>query len=176
MSTKALFKFGSVWDPEVNFGPLYSLKGVEKVHRHLKDAVAKGATIVEGGFVNHDLGPNFYVPTILMGAESPTTLLSATEETFGPIIHLTPFDTDQEVIDLANTEESGLASYFYTESITRMWKVSEALNTGMVGVRTGLVSACEQPFGGIKESGLGREGGRYGVEDYTNIKSITIGL
>jgi succinate-semialdehyde dehydrogenase / glutarate-semialdehyde dehydrogenase len=149
---------------------------VEKVSRHLDDAVSKGAEVVEGGFIESKLGPNFYVPTILMGAKSPESLLSTTEEAFGPIVHLTPFDTDQEVIDLANTEESGLASYFYTESITRIWRVSEALNTGMVGIRTGLVSACEQPFGGIKESGLGREGGRYGVEDYTNIKSTTIGL
>ncbi|KAG4432259.1 hypothetical protein IFR05_012265 [Cadophora sp. M221] len=175
-STNALFKFGSVWDSTVNFGPLYCSKGVEKVTRHLKDAVSKGARVLEGGFVNHDYGPNFYVPTILIGAESPETLLSSMEEAFGPIIHLNPFDTDQEVIDLANTEESGLASYFYTDSISRVWKVSEELNTGMVGVRTGLVSACEQPFGGIKESGLGREGGRFGVEDYTNIKSITVGL
>ncbi|KAG4410733.1 hypothetical protein IFR04_016132 [Cadophora malorum] len=174
--TNALFNYGSVWDPAVNFGPLYCAKGVEKVVRHLDDAVSKGAKVVEGGFVNKDLGPNFYVPTILIGAKLPETLLSSTEEAFGPIIHLNPFDTDEEVIELANTEESGLASYFYTESISRLWKVSEALSTGMVGVRVGLVSACEQPFGGIKESGLGREGGRFGVEDYTNIKSITVGL
>jgi succinate-semialdehyde dehydrogenase/glutarate-semialdehyde dehydrogenase len=118
---------------------------------------------------------NFYVPTILMGGPSQD-MHSWKQETFGPVMHLTPFDTEEEVVKLANTEESGLASYFYTDDISRVWRVSEALETGMVGVRTGLVSACEQPFGGIKESGIGREGSKFGVEDYTNIKSITVGI
>ena len=174
-STDALFKYGSVWDREVNFGPLYSPKGVEKARQHQDDAVAKGACIVTGGTIKEELGPNFYMPTILVGGPSQD-MLSWTQETFGPVMHLTPFDTEEEVIALANTEESGLASYFFTEDISRVWRVSEALDTGMVGVRTGLVSACEQPFGGIKESGLGREGGKFGVEDYTNVKSITVGI
>lgn len=170
-----LFKYGSVWDPNVNFGPLYSSRGVKKVKAHQEDAVSKGAKIISGGFIKEDLGPNFYVPTILTGGTSQE-MRSWAEETFGPVMHLTPFETEEEVIKLANTEESGLASYFYTEDISRVWRVSEALETGMVGVRTGLVSACEQPFGGIKESGIGREGSKFGVEDYTNIKSITVGL
>ncbi|KAJ5976069.1 hypothetical protein N7481_009776 [Penicillium waksmanii] len=155
--------------------PLYSSRGVEKAKAHQEDAVSKGAKIISGGFIKEDLGPNFYVPTILTGGPSQE-MRSWTQETFGPVMHLTPFETEEEVIKLANTEESGLASYFYTEDISRVWRVSEALETGMVGVRTGLVSACEQPFGGIKESGIGREGSKFGVEDYTNIKSITVGL
>lgn len=170
-----LFKYGSVWDPDVNFGPLYSPRGVEKAKSHQEDAVSKGAKIISGGFIKEDLGPNFYVPTILTGGPSQE-MRSWTQETFGPVMHLTPFEAEEEVIKLANTKESGLASYFYTEDISRVWRVSEALETGMVGVRTGLVSACEQPFGGIKESGIGREGSKFGVEDYTNIKSITVGL
>ncbi|KIX04820.1 uncharacterized protein Z518_05691 [Rhinocladiella mackenziei CBS 650.93] len=170
-----VFTYGSVWDPKVNFGPLYSSKGVEKVKRHVEDAVSKGAKVVEGGYIKDSLGPNFYVPTILVNA-SPHTMTFGAEETFGPVAPLTPFNSEEEVIQLANTEESGLASYFYTENISRLWRVSEALETGMVGVQVGLVSACEQPFGGIKESGIGREGSRFGVEDYVNIKSITVGI
>lgn len=170
-----LFVFGSVWDPKVNFGPLYSVKGVDKVKMHVEDAVDKGAQLVSGGFIQGRLGPNFYVPTILLGCD-PQTMRFGQEETFGPVAPLIPFDTEEEVMRLANTYESGLASYFYTENIPRLWRVSEALETGMVGARVGLVSACEQPFGGIKESGLGREGSKFGVEEYTNVKSVTIGL
>ncbi len=98
------------------------------------------------------------------------------EETFGPLAFLVPFDTDEEVITMANKTNAGLASYFYTEDISRLWKVAEALESGMVGVRCGLISACEQPFGGIKESGVGREGGREALDEYTEIKSITVAL
>jgi succinate-semialdehyde dehydrogenase/glutarate-semialdehyde dehydrogenase len=98
------------------------------------------------------------------------------EETIGPLAPLVPFDSEEEVLRVANTYESGLASYFYTENISRLRRVAEALNTGMVGVRVGLVSACEQPFGSVKESGIGREGSKFGVEDYTNVKSITVGI
>lgn len=98
------------------------------------------------------------------------------EETFGPLAFLVPFDTEEEVISMANGTEAGLASYFYTEDISRLYRVSEALEAGMVGVRVGLVSACEQPFGGIKESGIGREGGKGALDEYLNIKSITVGI
>ncbi|RFU73809.1 succinate-semialdehyde dehydrogenase [Trichoderma arundinaceum] len=175
VAVREQFKYGSVWDSTVNYGPLYSTRGVEKVKLHQEDAVSKGARLLAGGYIEQKLGPNYYVPTILTDGD-PRTMLSWTEETFGPVILLTPFDSEKEVIALANTEESGLASYFYTENISRMWRVAEALETGMVGVRTGLISACEQPFGGIKESGIGREGSKFGVEDYTNVKSITIAL
>jgi succinate-semialdehyde dehydrogenase/glutarate-semialdehyde dehydrogenase len=98
------------------------------------------------------------------------------EETFGPLAFLVPFDTDEEVIAMANKTNAGLASYFFTEDISRLWRVAEALQSGMVGVRVGLISACEQPFGGIKDSGVGREGGRDALDEYTEIKSITVGL
>lgn len=169
------FKHGSVWDPTVNFGPLYSPKGIEKVKRHVDDAVSKGGKVILGGYIDEKLGPNFYVPTVVIDS-LPQKMLFGTEETFGPVAPLVAFDTEEEVLELANTEESGLASYFYTEDISRLWRVAEALETGMVGVRLGLVSACEQPFGGIKESGIGREGSKFGVEDYVNIKSITVGI
>jgi succinate-semialdehyde dehydrogenase/glutarate-semialdehyde dehydrogenase len=170
-----VFTYGSVWDPKVNFGPLYSPKGIEKVKRHVEDAVSKGAKVVTGGYIKEELGPNLYVPTILVDSV-PQEMSFGDEETFGPVAPLVAFDSEEEVIQLANTEQSGLASYFYTENISRLWRVAEALETGMVGVRVGLISACEQPFGGIKESGIGREGSKFGVEDYVNIKSITVGI
>ena len=98
------------------------------------------------------------------------------EETFGPLAFLVPFETDEEVIEMANKTNAGLASYFFTEDISRLWKVAEALQSGMVGVRVGLISACEQPFGGIKDSGVGREGGKDALDEYTEIKSITVGI
>ncbi|CAK7233756.1 hypothetical protein SBRCBS47491_008719 [Sporothrix bragantina] len=179
---KKTFVYGSVWDPKVNFGPLYSQRGVNKVAKHVEDALLKGARLVSGGAVRQELGPYLYPPTILIAGENDTTkkddtpMLFMTEETFGPVAPLIPFDSEEEVLRLANTFQSGLASYFYTESISRLWRVAEALDTGMVGVRVGLISACEQPFGGIKESGMGREGSKFGVEDYTNVKSVTLGL
>lgn len=165
---------GSVWDSQTNFGPLYSAKAVEKVTRHVDNAVAHGAKVLVGGKVDESLGPNFYPPTILTDASA--NMLFAREETFGPIAALIPFKTEDEVIEMANSTESGLAGYFYTENISRMWRVSEALEMGMIGCRVGLISACEQPFGGIKESGIGREGSRFALDDYVDIKSITIGV
>ena len=99
-----------------------------------------------------------------------------TQETFGPLAFLVPFDSDEEVIALANGTDAGLAAYFYTEDISRVWKVSEALEAGMVGVRVGLISACEQPFGGVKDSGTGREGGMDALDEYTELKSVTVGV
>jgi succinate-semialdehyde dehydrogenase/glutarate-semialdehyde dehydrogenase len=103
-------------------------------------------------------------------------MLFMREETFGPLAFLVPFDTEDEVVALANDTDAGLAAYFYTEDISRLYRVSEALETGMVGVRVGLISACEQPFGGVKESGFGREGGKGALEEYLNVKSITVGI
>lgn len=171
---KETFSLGSVWDPKTNFGPLYCGKAVEKVSRHVADAVSRGAKVLVGGKVDESLGPNFYPPTILTGA-SPD-MLFAQEETFGPLAALIPFSTEEEVIEMANSTDSGLAGYFYTEDISRLWRVSEALEMGMIGCRVGLISACEQPFGGIKESGIGREGSRFALDDYVDIKSITIGV
>jgi len=168
------FKQGSIWDRTTNYGPLYSPKGIEKVKRHVDDAVSKGAEIFMGGHVDEKLGPNHYVPTILMGTTSDMDLMN--EETFGPVAPLTPFDSEEEVIAMANDTDAGLASYFYTEDISRLYRVSEALEAGMIGCRVGLVSACEAPFGGIGDSGFGREGSRFALDDYVNIKSVTVGL
>lgn len=172
---------GSVWDTKTNFGPLYSTKAVEKVKRHLEDAVSRGSTLKLGGIPKDDSsgGPNFIPPTLLVQDGSikiSTALLLSKEETFGPLAVLMPFQTEEEAISYANESDAGLASYFYTESISRVWRVAEALETGMVGVRVGLVSAAEQPFGGIKSSGVGREGGGHCLEEYTEIKSITVGI
>lgn len=145
------------------------------MQQHVEDAITKGAEKVCGGAIREDLGPFFYPPTILV-ADKGGDMRFGNEETFGPVAPLVPFDTEEEVLEMANSYQSGLAAYFYTNDISRLWRVAEALDTGMVGVRVGLISACEQPFGGIKESGLGREGSKFGVEDYTNVKSITVGI
>jgi len=118
--------------------------------------------------------PNFYPPTIV--TDATTNMLFMKRETFGPLVFLIPFDTEEQVVSLANDTDAGLAAYFYTEDISRLYRVSEALEAGMVGIRVGLISACEQPFGGIKESGLGREGGIKAFEEYTEVKSITVGI
>jgi succinate-semialdehyde dehydrogenase/glutarate-semialdehyde dehydrogenase len=170
---KKTFTYGSVWDKKVNFGPLYAGKGITKVEAHLEDGLKNGAQVHYGGKDN-TLGPNFFPATVLKGGKSGMKFME--EETFGPLAFLAPFDTEDEVIKMANSSDVGLAAYFYTEDITRLWRVSEALKVGMVGVRVGLVSAAEAPFGGVLESGLGREGGIAALEEYLDIKSITIGL
>jgi succinate-semialdehyde dehydrogenase/glutarate-semialdehyde dehydrogenase len=180
-SEELLFS-GSVWDRKTNFGPLYSAKGVEKVRAHLDDALSKGYRLVAGGVDSeHEYGPNYVPPTILVndGASTATAvnLRLSKEETFGPVAILIPFRTEEEAIAYANDTDAGLAAYFYTEDLSRTWRVAESLETGMVGIRVGLVSACEQPFGGIKTSGSGREGGGVDcLEEYTELKSITLGL
>ncbi|KIX98036.1 uncharacterized protein Z520_06115 [Fonsecaea multimorphosa CBS 102226] len=171
------FRYGSVWDRQVNFGPLYSPKAFEKIDAQIKDAVTKGGKIFVKGRAEEgkgEYGPNFYPPTIITSATKDMLFMS--QETFGPLAFLVPFDDEDEAVQLANDTSAGLASYFYTEDISRLWRVGEALESGMVGVRVGLISACEQPFGGVKESGVGREGGRDALDEYTEIKSITVGL
>jgi succinate-semialdehyde dehydrogenase / glutarate-semialdehyde dehydrogenase len=172
---------GSVWDRKTNFGPLYSSKAVQKVKRHLEDAISHGSKLIVGGVPEppDEGGPNFIPPTLLirnMVNGQNTSLLLSKEETFGPLAVLLPFRTEGEAISYANDSEAGLASYFYTEDVSRMWRVAETLETGMVGIGVGLVSAAEQPFGGIKTSGMGREGGGHCLEEYTEIKSITMGV
>jgi succinate-semialdehyde dehydrogenase/glutarate-semialdehyde dehydrogenase len=176
---------GDVWDPKTNYGPLHSANAVKKVRTHILDAEFNGCVRVIGGLGFSDSckrwGPNFVPPTVLLQTSSkPLSELPAlsleTEETFGPLAVLTPFQTEEEVIAYANKSQAGLASYFYTEDISRVWRVAEALDTGMVGVRVGLVRAAEQPFCGIKQSGGGREGGTTCLEEYTEVKSITLGL
>ncbi|MBE2293932.1 MAG: aldehyde dehydrogenase family protein, partial [Phycisphaerales bacterium] len=145
---------------------------VTKVEEHIADAVSKGAHIVLGG-QRHALGGTFFQPTIL--TQVTAEMMMAREETFGPVAPLFRFATEQEAIDMANDTEFGLASYFYSRDIGRIWRVSEALEYGMVGINTGLISTETAPFGGMKESGLGREGSKYGIDEYLEIKYLCMG-
>jgi succinate-semialdehyde dehydrogenase/glutarate-semialdehyde dehydrogenase len=163
---------GNGFDEGIIFGPLIDDAAVSKVSEHVADAVAKGALVALGG-KPHSLGGTFYEPTILTGVTSAMAI--ATEETFGPVAPLFKFETEAEVVRAANDTEFGLASYFYSKDHARVWRVSEALDYGMVGVNTGLISTAEAPFGGVKTSGLGREGSRHGMDDYLEIKYICMG-
>ena len=153
-------------------GPLIDDRAVHKVEEHIGDAVSKGARIVVGGG-RHALGGRFFEPTVLTNV-TPAMLI-AREETFGPVAALFRFKTEEEAIAQANATEFGLAAYFYGRDIARVWRVAEALESGMVGINTGLISTEVAPFGGVKESGLGREGSKYGIEEFLNIKYLCIG-
>jgi succinate-semialdehyde dehydrogenase/glutarate-semialdehyde dehydrogenase len=165
-------KVGNGFAEGVTTGPLIDAKAVEKVKEHVADAVSKGAIVALGGKPS-SAGELFFAPTILTGVT--TAMKVATEETFGPVAPLFKFETEEEVIELANATEFGLASYFYSKDIAKVFRVAEALEYGMVGVNTGLISTEMAPFGGIKQSGLGREGSKYGIDDYTEIKYICLG-
>ncbi|MQW92260.1 succinate-semialdehyde dehydrogenase [Acinetobacter wanghuae] len=154
-------------------GPLINEKSVEKIEEHIADAVAKGAKIAVGG-KRHALGQTFFEPTLL--TDVTADMLVAKDETFAPLAPVFKFKTDEEAIFMANDTEFGLASYIYTESLSRAWKVGEALEYGMVGINEGLISTEVAPFGGIKESGSGREGSKYGIEDYLEIKYMCMGI
>jgi succinate-semialdehyde dehydrogenase/glutarate-semialdehyde dehydrogenase len=151
----------------VNQGPLIDQNAVAKVEEHIADAVAKGAKVELGG-KRHALGHTFFEPTILSGVTQAMNV--AREETFGPLAPVFRFHSDDEVIAMANDTEFGLASYFYSRDIGRIYKVAEQLEYGMVGINTGLISNEVAPFGGVKQSGLGREGSRYGMDDYLTVK------
>ena len=153
-------------------GPLIDAKALEKVEAHVADALAHGARVATGGH-RHALGGTFYAPTVLLDATPGMRL--AREETFGPVAPLFRFKTEDEAIALANATEFGLAGYFYTRDLARAWRVAEALECGMVGINTGLISTEVAPFGGIKQSGSGREGSKHGLHDYTEIKYVCIG-
>lgn len=165
-------KVGNGFAEGVTTGPLIDAKAIEKVKEHVADAVSKGAKIALGGS-GAEAGELFFQPTILTGVT--TAMKVATEETFGPVAPLFKFETEEEVVELANATEFGLASYFYSKDIAKIFRVAEALEYGMVGVNTGLISTEVAPFGGIKQSGLGREGSKYGIDDYTEIKYICLG-
>jgi succinate-semialdehyde dehydrogenase/glutarate-semialdehyde dehydrogenase len=165
-------KVGNGLDASVTQGPLIDQSAVAKMEEHIADAVTKGGKVVAGG-KRHVLGQTFFEPTIIVNAS--TDMLVAREETFGPLAPLFRFYSDEEVVGLANDTEFGLASYFYTRDIGRVWRVSEGLEYGMVGVNTGLISNEMAPFGGVKESGLGREGSRYGLDDYMVTKYVCMG-
>lgn len=168
----AQLKVGNGLEPGVTQGPLIDQAAVTKVEEHIADAVSKGAHIVLGG-QRHALGGTFFQPTIL--TQVTAEMMMAREETFGPVAPLFRFATEQEAIDMANDTEFGLASYFYSRDIGRIWRVSEALEYGMVGINTGLISTETAPFGGMKESGLGREGSKYGIDEYLEIKYLCMG-
>jgi succinate-semialdehyde dehydrogenase/glutarate-semialdehyde dehydrogenase len=160
-------------EPGVTQGPLIDEHALAKVQRHIADAVAKGATLVTGGN-SSERGGTFFEPTIL--ANVSNSMLVVTEETFGPVAPVIPFESDEEVVKLANNSQFGLASYFYSRDIGRIWKVAEALEFGMVGVNTGLFSNEVAPFGGVKQSGLGREGSSWGIDEYLEMKYVCVGL
>ncbi|MBU9697069.1 NAD-dependent succinate-semialdehyde dehydrogenase [Rhodobacteraceae bacterium HSP-20] len=166
-------KVGDGLSEDVTFGPLINDKAVAKVEEHIADALAKGARIETGG-KRHALGGSFFEPTIMTGVT--TDMLVTNEETFGPLAPLFKFETEEEVIALANATIFGLASYFYARDIGRITRVQEALEYGMVGVNTGLISTEVAPFGGVKQSGLGREGSRHGMEDYLEMKYICLSV
>ena len=168
----AKLKVGNGIEAGVTQGPLIDAKAVAKVEEHVADALSKGGRLLAGG-KRHALGNGFFEPTII--ADVTNDMRVATEETFGPLAPLFRFKTDDEVIALANDTEFGLAAYFYSRDIGRIWRVAEGLETGMVGVNTGLISNEIAPFGGVKQSGLGREGSTYGIEDYLVVKYICMG-
>jgi succinate-semialdehyde dehydrogenase/glutarate-semialdehyde dehydrogenase len=153
-------------------GPLIDANAVAKVEEHVADALAKGARLVRGG-KRHALGGTFYEPTIL--ADATAAMAVAREETFGPVAPLFKFTTESEAIAMANDTEFGLAAYLYTRDLARSWRVSEAIEYGIVGINTGIISTEVAPFGGVKESGNGREGSKYGILDYTEIKYVCVG-
>jgi succinate-semialdehyde dehydrogenase/glutarate-semialdehyde dehydrogenase len=166
-------KVGNGMEPGITQGPLIEAAALEKVEKHVADAISKGAKLVTGG-KRSIASKNFYEPTILSNVNNQ--MLITYEETFGPVAPIIPFETDEEVIALANNSQFGLASYFYSRDIGRIWKVAEALEYGMVGVNTGIISNEVAPFGGVKQSGLGREGSVYGMDEYLEMKYVCVGL
>jgi succinate-semialdehyde dehydrogenase/glutarate-semialdehyde dehydrogenase len=164
-------KIGDGFEPGIDAGPLISEKALAKVEEHIGDAVAKGAEVVLGGNAQGGL---FFQPTVLTGVTIDMKI--AREETFGPVAPLFKFETEEEVIETANNTEFGLASYFYSKDMSKIFRVAEALEYGMVGINTGLISTEAAPFGGIKQSGQGREGSKYGIEDYVEIKYLCLSI
>ena len=165
-------KVGNGMDPNVQQGPLIDIKAVEKVEYHIADATSKGAKLVAGG-ERHTLGGSFFQPTVLSNVT--TDMAISREETFGPVAPIFKFDDEKQAIQMANDTEFGLAAYFYSRDIGRIWRVAEALEYGIVGINEGIISNEVAPFGGIKESGIGREGSKYGMEDFLEIKYLCLG-
>jgi succinate-semialdehyde dehydrogenase/glutarate-semialdehyde dehydrogenase len=168
----AALTVGNGFEASSEQGPLISEEAVAKVQRHIDDAVGSGAQVLLGGH-RHELGRTFFEPTLIIGATND--MLVAREETFGPLAAVLKFDTEEEAVAMANDTPFGLASYFFTRDVGRAWRVGEALEFGVVGVNTGLISYEGAPFGGVKESGNGREGSRHGIDEFTEIKYLCIG-
>lgn len=165
-------KVGDGMEDGVNQGPLINAQALRKVESHIADALAKGAKVLLGG-KRHALGGTFFEPTVLK--DVTTDMLLAGEETFGPVAPLFRFKTEQDAVRIANNTQYGLAGYFYSRDVGRIWRVAEALECGMVGVNTGIISNEITPFGGVKQSGIGREGSKYGIEEFVQVKYICLG-
>lgn len=170
-AASAELRVGDGMEDATDLGPLIDIAALDKVERHLRDATRKGARIVTGGR-RHALGGTYFQPTVLTDVTPEMQVMQ--EETFGPVSPIARFDDEAGVVALANATEYGLAAYFYTRDIGRVWRVAEALEYGMVGINTGILSAENVPFGGIKQSGIGREGSRYGIEEYVELKYICL--
>jgi succinate-semialdehyde dehydrogenase/glutarate-semialdehyde dehydrogenase len=166
-------KVGPASDAASQIGPMINARAVDKIERHVQDAVERGARVVAGGKRLAALGPNYFAPTLLTGADA--AMACACEETFGPVVPITRFETEGEVIAAANGTPYGLAAYFYSRDVRRIWRVAEALEAGLVGINEGALAAEAAPFGGVKESGYGREGSVHGLDDYMHLKYLCQG-
>ena len=164
-------RVGDGMDDDTDLGPLIDAAAVAKVERHIRDATGKGAAVVSGGG-RHPAGGTFFMPTVLSGVTPDMVVMQ--EETFGPVAPVIRFDSESEVIERANATEYGLAAYFFSRDLGRVWRVAEALEYGMVGVNTGIISAENVPFGGVKQSGIGREGSKYGIDEYLELKYLCL--
>jgi succinate-semialdehyde dehydrogenase/glutarate-semialdehyde dehydrogenase len=165
-------RIGNALQGDVEQGPLINPAALKKVEAHVADALQKGAKVLTGG-KPHALGGTFYEPTVLIDASK--SMLIAAEETFGPVAACFRFNTEDEAIAAANDTPFGLSAYFYTRDLARAWRVAEALESGMVGINEGILSTEVAPFGGVKQSGLGREGSKYGLDEYTELKYMMMG-
>jgi succinate-semialdehyde dehydrogenase/glutarate-semialdehyde dehydrogenase len=169
----AALKVGPASDEGSQIGPMINARAVDKIERHVRDAVERGARVLVGGQRLAALGGNYFAPTLLTGADA--TMACACEETFGPVVPVTRFATEAEVIDAANGTPYGLAAYFFSTDVQRIWRVADALESGLVGVNEGVLAAEAAPFGGVKESGYGREGSVHGLDDYLSLKYVCQG-
>jgi len=168
----AQIKVGNGFESGIGLGPLIDSQAIEKVQSHVEDALAKGAKLESGGRA-HALGGRFYEPTVLSNVSPDMKIMR--EETFGPVAAVVKFKTEEEAVAAANDTDFGLAGYFYSRDIGRVWRVAEKLEYGIVGINTGLISNEVAPFGGVKQSGLGREGSKYGIDEYLEMKYLCIG-
>ena len=169
----AALKVGPASDESSQIGPMINVRAVDKIDRHVRDALERGARVVVGGNRLASLGPNYFSPTVLVGADA--AMACACEETFGPVVPVTRFESEAEVVAAANATPYGLAAYFYSRDVKRIWRVADALEAGLVGINEGALAAEAAPFGGVKESGYGREGSTHGLDEYMHLKYLCQG-